>query len=165
MVGLVISLALSLSGGCYQQADRNWAEEHRNWSRSVWAQYQVKPHHRDKHRHMLFCAPTVQGKQAIRAQWKAGKKRHGKKFYWRIRWDKLSAADKAWADSTASCESGHNPRTNTGNGFYGAFQFTASTAAAAGFQTLPHLTSWYEQAVRAVRWRNIAGSGQWPVCG
>lgn len=30
-------------------------------------------------------------------------------------------------DRLAMCESGMNPRTNTGNGFYGAFQFMLST--------------------------------------
>lgn len=30
-------------------------------------------------------------------------------------------------DALARCESGMNPRTNTGNGFYGAFQFMLST--------------------------------------
>lgn len=84
---------------------------------------------------------------------------------WRMEWRSLSSADQGWALATGACESGNRPGTNTGNGFLGAFQFTAPTARAAGFRSLPHLTSWWEQAVRAVRWRNIAGRGQWPICG
>lgn len=88
-----------------------------------------------------------------------------RRYRWVIGWRNLSAYDKAWAINTSSCESGRNPTTNTGNGYYGAFQFSASTAYAAGFQTLPHYTSLHEQDVRSVRWRNIAGASQWPVCG
>jgi hypothetical protein len=84
---------------------------------------------------------------------------------WQHRWNNLAQWERNWLRSTAWCESRNNPRTNTGNGYYGLTQFTASTAWAAGFRKLPHLTSWHEQAVRSVWWMHRAGAGQWPVCG
>ena len=38
-----------------------------------------------------------------------------------------SPALQTWLDQLGQCESGNNPRTNTGNGFYGEFQFTIDT--------------------------------------
>ena len=84
---------------------------------------------------------------------------------WPIVFNRLPSWDRAWAYSTSSCESGMNPATNTGNGFYGAFQFLVSTWHAAGGTGYPHQHSWHYQAVIAVRWMHVAGAGQWPVCG
>jgi hypothetical protein len=84
---------------------------------------------------------------------------------WYIRYKRLPWGDQVWANNTSACESGKNPAANTGNGFYGAFQFMLSTWHMAGGTGSPHMKSWYEQAVVAVRWRNRAGAGQWPVCG
>jgi hypothetical protein len=84
---------------------------------------------------------------------------------WPIRYNRLSAGDRAWAVNTGACESGNNPATNTGNGFYGLLQFTLPTARAAGFTRRPDLTSWHEQATRAVWWMHKTSPGQWPVCG
>jgi len=84
---------------------------------------------------------------------------------WSIRYDRLAEYDKAWAVSTSSCEAGMNPSTYTGNGYEGAFQFLNSTWRAAGGTGHAHQTTWHHQAVIAVNWRNVAGAGQWPVCG
>jgi hypothetical protein len=79
----------------------------------------------------------------------------------------LSPADKAWAYSTAVCESGHNPPQNvrTGNGFVGMFQWVTSTWTAAGGTGSPMNASFQTQAVIAVRWHHSHPTGQWPVCG
>ena len=150
---------------CDGHAHTHTAQEHRRFAKAVFSHYRITRLQRAKHRHMVRCAALPVGARAMVKQWKAGKKHHHRKFYWRIEWDKLSSADRAWVRSTAACESGGDPRTNTGNGFYGLLQFTLSTWAAAGGRGLPSNASYYEQAVRGVRWRNIAGSGQWPVCG
>jgi membrane-bound lytic murein transglycosylase MltF len=84
---------------------------------------------------------------------------------WQYRFNRLAAWERSWVRSTAWCESHNNPRTSTGNGYYGLLQFSWPTAQAAGFRTYPHLTSWHEQAVRGVWWMRRAGRGQWPVCG
>jgi hypothetical protein len=76
---------------------------------------------------------------------------------------------KPWLHSTGSCESGNvrpDPWTaNTGNGFFGRFQFDASSWRLAGGKGLPHQASHLEQEYRAVRWLKIAGRNAWPVCG
>lgn len=74
-----------------------------------------------------------------------------------------------WLYSTRMCESGGRYDTNTGNGFYGGYQFTLSTWRAAGGSGMPHLAEPLEQDYRAVRWRLMIGDphtpGGWPVCG
>jgi hypothetical protein len=68
--------------------------------------------------------------------------------------------------SVAQCESGGNPSTNTGNGFYGKWQFTLQTWQAMGGTGLPSNASEAEQDYRAARlWAGGAGRGNWPVCG
>jgi hypothetical protein len=90
---------------------------------------------------------------------------------WKIRFHRLPAGEQAWARNTGSCESGNNPRTNTGNGFLGSHQFDPDTAVAAGFgpsSAMPGAVtqaSWWEQAVRAVWWKWKTSDEQWPVCG
>lgn len=82
-----------------------------------------------------------------------------------IMFNRLPAGDRAWAYSTGACESGNNPATNTGNSFFGAFQFMLGTWHSAGGTGYPNQHSWAYQAVVAVRWMHIAGAGQWPNCG
>jgi hypothetical protein len=68
-------------------------------------------------------------------------------------------------EAIAACESGGNPSTDTGNGFYGKYQFTQSTWAAVGGSGSPAAASEAEQDRRAAMLLARAGSGQWPVCG
>jgi hypothetical protein len=65
----------------------------------------------------------------------------------------------------AACESGGNPATDTGNGFYGKYQFTLSTWQAVGGSGNPARASESEQDRRAAALLAQAGPGQWPVCG
>jgi hypothetical protein len=85
--------------------------------------------------------------------------------YWQLRFERLPAGWQAWAWSTGACESGNNPATNTGNGFYGAFQFMLSTWAAAGGAGNPAAQSWHYQAVIAIGLAQREGTGHWPNCG
>lgn len=67
-------------------------------------------------------------------------------------------------------ESGGNPATNTGNGFYGAFQFTLSTwQSAGGGPGLPSSYSYSTQLAVAERVQQQQGWGAWPntsrMCG
>jgi hypothetical protein len=68
-------------------------------------------------------------------------------------------------EAIASCESGGNPRTDTGNGFYGKYQFTLDTWQAVGGSGNPARASEGEQDRRAAQLLAQAGPGQWPVCG
>jgi hypothetical protein len=65
----------------------------------------------------------------------------------------------------AACESGGNPSADTGNGFYGKYQFTLSTWQAVGGSGNPAAASEAEQDRRAAALYASAGPGQWPVCG
>ncbi|MGN0064804.1 MAG: transglycosylase family protein [Nocardioides sp.] len=67
-------------------------------------------------------------------------------------------------DRLAQCESGGNWATNTGNGYYGGLQFSASTWAAVGGTGLPHQHSREEQIKRGQILQARAGWGQWPHC-
>lgn len=64
-----------------------------------------------------------------------------------------------------SCESGGDYSINTGNGFYGAYQFTLSTWQSVGGSGYPHEASPREQDERAARLYREAGASPWPVCG
>ncbi|MGW0415481.1 transglycosylase family protein [Streptomyces collinus] len=79
-----------------------------------------------------------------------------------------SAATASEWDKVAQCESGGNWSINTGNGYYGGLQFSASTWAAYGG------TAYAPQANQAGKAQQIAvaekvlaaqGKGAWPVCG
>lgn len=64
-----------------------------------------------------------------------------------------------------ACESGGNYSTNTGNGFYGAYQFTQGTWNAMGGSGNPADASPAEQdALAAKLYAGGAGAGNWPVC-
>lgn len=87
---------------------------------------------------------------------------------WKARFRHLGANERAWAKSTSRCETGgtFSPTIHDPSGTYhGAFQFDMTTARAAGFKGDPHTKTWFEQAVRAVRYRRRVGSSPWPVCG
>lgn len=79
-----------------------------------------------------------------------------------------SAATAAEWDAVAQCESGGNWSINTGNGYYGGLQFSASTWAAYGG------TQYAATADQATKEQQIAiaekvlagqGKGAWPHCG
>ena len=68
-------------------------------------------------------------------------------------------------EAIAACESGGNPSTNTGNGFYGKYQFSQSTWAFVGGTGNPAAASEAEQDARAAQLYAQSGSTPWPVCG
>ena len=62
------------------------------------------------------------------------------------------------------CESGDNYQANTGNGFYGAYQFSAQTWADLGYPGRPDLEPPVMQDAAAMKLQAEAGWGQWPAC-
>jgi LysM repeat protein len=79
-----------------------------------------------------------------------------------------SAATASEWDTVAQCEAGGNWSINTGNGYYGGLQFSASTWAAYGG------TAYASTADQASKSQQIAigekvlaaqGKGAWPTCG
>lgn len=65
----------------------------------------------------------------------------------------------------AQCESGGDPTTDTGNGFYGKYQFTLQTWQSVGGTGNPAQASEAEQDRRAMMLYAQAGVSPWPVCG
>jgi hypothetical protein len=78
-----------------------------------------------------------------------------------------NAAPSADWDATARCESGGNWAINTGNGFYGGLQFTASTWRAYGgaaYAPTANLASRDAQIAVANRVLAAQGPHAWPNC-
>ena len=78
-----------------------------------------------------------------------------------------SAAEHDWT-GVAKCESGGNWSINTGNGYYGGLQFSASTWSAYGggaYAPRADLASPAEQIAVAERVLVGQGIGAWPTCG
>jgi hypothetical protein len=71
----------------------------------------------------------------------------------------------AHLQAIAACESGGNPATDTGNGFYGKYQFTQATWASVGGAGNPAAASEAEQDRRAAMLYAREGASPWPVCG
>lgn len=68
----------------------------------------------------------------------------------------------------ARCESGGNPRTDTGNGYYGLLQESLTFWRSFGglsFAARPDLATAAEQITVAERGLAVQGAGAWPVCG
>jgi peptidoglycan hydrolase CwlO-like protein len=63
-----------------------------------------------------------------------------------------------------TCESGDNYAENTGNGYYGAYQFSAGTWTSLGYPGRPDLEPPAMQDAAAMRLQASAGWGQWPAC-
>ncbi|GAA5145468.1 transglycosylase family protein [Pseudonocardia eucalypti] len=74
-----------------------------------------------------------------------------------------AASDETW-DQLAKCESGGKWSTNTGNGFSGGLQFTASTWRANGGKGSAHNASREEQIRVAERVLASQGWKAWPAC-
>jgi hypothetical protein len=62
------------------------------------------------------------------------------------------------------CESSDNYSANTGNGFYGAYQFSEATWSGLGYPGRPDLEPPQMQDQAAMRLQAAAGWGQWPAC-
>jgi Transglycosylase-like domain len=67
-------------------------------------------------------------------------------------------------DALAECESGGNWAANTGNGYYGGLQFSATTWHSVGGTGLPHEHSRETQILMGQRLQARSGWGQWPAC-
>jgi hypothetical protein len=63
-----------------------------------------------------------------------------------------------------SCESGGNYRDDTGNGYYGAYQFALSTWRGLQLGGLPSSAPPQIQDAAAVRLQKLDGWGPWPTC-
>ena len=83
----------------------------------------------------------------------------------RARVSRLAPVTSAPLQAIAACESGGNPATDTGNGFYGKYQFTQETWQSVGGTGNPAHASEAEQDRRAAQLYAQSGPSPWPVCG
>jgi hypothetical protein len=72
-------------------------------------------------------------------------------------------AGGVWAE-LRWCESRDNYADNTGNGYYGAYQFSLQTWEGIGYQGLPSNAPPAVQDQAAQRLQARSGWGQWPAC-
>lgn len=75
----------------------------------------------------------------------------------------VAPAGGVWA-ALRECESGGDYTTNTGNGFFGAYQFLPSTWSGLGYPGMPHEASPAMQDAAAQDLQARSGWGQWPHC-
>ncbi|MFH9006459.1 transglycosylase family protein [Streptomyces afghaniensis] len=79
-----------------------------------------------------------------------------------------SAATASEWDAVAQCESGGNWSINTGNGYYGGLQFSASTWSGYGgtkYASTADQATKSQQIEIAEKVLASQGKGAWPVCG
>ena len=76
---------------------------------------------------------------------------------------KVAPTGDVWA-RLRQCESGGNYSINTGNGYYGAYQFHPRTWRGLGYPGLPHQASPEVQDEAARKLQARSGWGQWPSC-
>ena len=77
-----------------------------------------------------------------------------------------AASDRTW-NRLAECESGGRWHINTGNGYYGGLQFSASTWRGFGggkYARNAHRASREQQIRIAEKVQNVQGWGAWPSC-
>jgi transglycosylase-like protein len=72
-------------------------------------------------------------------------------------------AGDIWA-KLRQCEAGGRYDANSGNGYYGAYQFSASTWRRLGYPGLPHQAPPEMQDEAARKLQARSGWGQWPAC-
>jgi hypothetical protein len=111
----------------------------------------------------MRAARDAQQRKRLSARAKRLARRHGARFRARVHRD--APRTPGYLQAIAACESGSNPAANTGNGFYGKYQFTQSTWESVGGTGNPAAAPEAEQDRRAAALYAQAGSSPWPVCG
>ena len=98
----------------------------------------------------------------------AGKRRARRQLdaaRWYLRRHRATRPHRAWLARLRQCESTDRYGTNTGNGYFGAYQFDLQTWASVGGRGLPSSAAPIEQDYRAVVLLRRRGTAPWPVCG
>lgn len=80
------------------------------------------------------------------------------------RYGRVEPSPEQWAQVRA-CESLDNYAINTGNGFFGAYQFELRTWIGVGGSGMPHQALPQEQDARARLLYSMRGAQPWPLCG
>lgn len=141
----------------------------RVWKLSAWERGQPPERVLQIYRKRLRCAVGPRNRYAIRHRWRKDKRafeaHRSRKLAEQSYLDAITPPGPATLAAIRACESGGDYSTNTGNGFWGAYQFTLSTWASVGGSGLPSEASPREQDERAAALYRRDGSSPWPVCG
>jgi hypothetical protein len=114
-------------------------------------------------------ASLTTSSSARRTAWRISRSQYARVARFRFRSNPrvVRAATLATGDvwqRLRSCESGNTYTRNSGNGYYGAYQFSASTWHSLGYPGLPHQADPATQDQAAQRLLARSGWGQWPGC-
>lgn len=149
---------LATASGAVERANKGWNAREMKTRRRPQARVRIQRR----------CAPSQKGRRHVREAINHARMKFGKAAAEQEIANAYGDIDPPGADYLAqlrTCESGGNYSTNTGNGFYGAYQFDLQTWGSVGGSGLPSDASPAEQDYRAaLLWRS-RGSGPWPVCG
>jgi hypothetical protein len=138
------------------------------WNPAYWRRAAPRPAAIEAQRRRLACAGPA-NRAAMKRTWQ-----RDKAAFYEHRREKLDdlhyleAIDPPGPSVLAAiraCESGGDYSINSGNGFYGAYQFTLGAWGEVGGTGLPSDAPPREQDERAAALYRIHGSGPWPVCG
>lgn len=128
-----------------------------------------KPSTIDAFHRRLHCAASPAHRAAMKRKWRKARaaffKHRRAKLAERHYLEAIDPPGTAVLAAIRACESGGDYGINSGNGFYGAYQFTLSTWQSVGGSGYPHEASPREQDERAATLYRISGPGPWPVCG
>lgn len=156
------------NGLCHGE-DRFYSlSDHKSLTKRAFKDADLDDKHKTRHKVMKDChRGGAETPEKMERQWDRGKNDWNAEFLYERRWAALSAADKAWARSTSSCESDYPSQHDSSGTFHGGFQFMLSTWQSAPLSPGgdPHYYPWTTQAVVAVALKNQDGAGHWPVCG
>ena len=89
---------------------------------------------------------------------------HGRADVELVRRQRPNPSPAQWA-ALRHCESTENYLVNTGNGYYGAYQFDQSTWESVGGTGRPHWAVPVVQDARARLLYALRGAAPWPICG
>ncbi len=112
-------------------------------------------------------APSVQQRSATTRVYRRRHVRRTSRSYRRVRTAPAPAPVPVDGDVWARlrhCESGGRYDINTGNGYFGAYQFLVSTWNRLGYPGYPHQASPSIQDEAAQKLQARSGWGQWPAC-
>lgn len=120
-------------------------------------------------RRRLACAGPA-NRRAMQKRWARDHRRYVRhRRHELVSRDEIQATIDAVGEGTLAairaCESGDDYSTNTGNGFYGAYQFDLQTWLSVGGSGLPSDASPREQDYRASLLYLSRGPSPWPICG
>lgn len=140
--------------------DRHQAIVRRGFSRRRWVDRSpLRPGEREDLARLHRCASGEMLATMRRARRRAKARFH--RYFHRL----IDPPGRAYLNAVGACESSGNYATNTGNGFFGKYQFDLRTWGSVGGRGLPSSAPPREQDVRAARLHRERGASPWPRCG